>query len=209
MEFGSVKVNCTCILKSEFFMEDNLAVIHFENAQEWSEWLENHIDEKEVWVRIAKKGSGLTSVSYQQAVDAGLCYGWIDGQKRKYDEVSYIQRFTPRRPNSNWSKINRDKALQFIKEGKMKPAGFAAIENAKKSGAWNNVYDPQSTIEIPDDFQKLLSKNEKAKVFFDTLNKTNRYAILYRIKTAKKPKTREKRIRQFIEMLNKKEKIYT
>ena len=190
-------------------MKEKLPVILFKNKREWSEWLENHIAEKEVWVRIAKKGSSLISVGYQQAVDAGLCYGWIDGQKRKYDELSYIQRFTPRRPNSNWSKINKDKALQFIKEGKMKPAGLTAIENAKKSGAWNNVYDPQSTIEIPDDFQKLLVKNKEAKVFFDTLNKTNRYAILYRIQTAKKPETREKRIRQFIEMLNNKEKIYT
>ncbi len=189
-------------------MKDNLPVILFETEEEWSNWLESNTDNSGVWVRIAKKNSGLISISYQQAVDIGLCYGWIDGQKQKCDEQTYVQRFTPRKPKSNWSKINKDKALQFTKEGKMKPAGFASIENAKKSGAWDNAYESQTTIQVPGDFQNLLNKNKVAKEFFETLTSVNRYAILYRLQTARKPETREKRLAQFIDMLNRKEKIH-
>ena len=189
-------------------MKDNIPVILFETEEEWGKWLENNIDAPGVWVRISKKGSGITSISYQQAVDVGLCYGWIDGQKKKYDEKTFIQRFTPRKPKSNWSKINKEKALLFIAEGKMKPAGLATIENAKKSGAWENAYESQTTIKIPEDFQKLLDRNKLAKEFFETLNSVNRYAILYRLQSARNPETREKRLNQFIDMLNKKEKIY-
>ncbi len=189
-------------------MKDNLPVILFETEAEWADWLEESIIAPGVWVRIAKKGSGIISISYQQAVDVGLCYGWIDGQKQKYDETTFVQRFTPRKPKSNWSKINKDKALQFIEEGKMKPAGLVSIENAKKSGAWDSAYESQSKIEIPEDLQKFLDENKEAKEFFETLNSVNRYAILYRLQSARKPETREKRLKQFIEMLNKKEKIY-
>ena len=189
-------------------MKDNLPVVFFKNGDELTDWLENNLDAPGVWVRIAKKGSGLVSITYQQAVDAGICYGWIDGLKKKYDEQTFVQRFTPRRPKSNWSKINKEKALQFIREGKMKPAGMAAIENAKKSGAWEKAYDSQTTIKIPEDFQKLLDENKIAKEFFETLNSINRYAMLYRLQNARKPETREKRLKQFIEMLNKREKIY-
>jgi uncharacterized protein YdeI (YjbR/CyaY-like superfamily) len=189
-------------------MKDNLPVLLFETEELWANWLENNINAPGVWLRIAKKGSGLTSVSYQQALDVALCYGWIDGQKQKYDDLTFAQRFTPRKPKSNWSKINKDKVLQFIAEGKMKPAGLVTIENAKKSGAWDNAYSSQTMIEIPEDFQKLLYENKVAKVFFENLNKLNRYAILYRLHTARKPETREKRLKQFMKMLNNKEKIY-
>ncbi len=189
-------------------MKDDLPVMLFKNEDELISWLENNSDAPGVWLRIAKKGSGLTSVTYPQAVDTGICYGWIDGLKKKYDDQSFIQRFTPRKPKSNWSKINKDKALQFIKEGKMKPAGLATIEYAKKSGAWENAYSSQATIKIPEDLQKFLNDNKEAKEFFETLNSVNRYAILYRLQSARKPETREKKLKQFIEMLNKKEKIY-
>lgn len=189
-------------------LKNNLPEIMFRNEEEWENWLENNIDASGVWLRIAKKRSGLISITYQQAVDVGLCYGWIDGLKKKYDEQTFIQRFTPRKPKSNWSKINKEKALRFIAEGKMKPAGLATIENAKKSGAWESAYDSQTTIKIPEDFQKLLDENKAAADFFETLNSVNRYAILYRLQSARKPETREKRLKQFIEMLNKKEKIY-
>jgi len=189
-------------------MKDNLPVLLFANEEEWANWLENNINAPGVWLRIAKKGSGITSVSYQQAVDVGLCYGWIDGQKQKFDELTFAQRFTPRKPKSNWSKINKDKVLQFIAEGKMKPAGLVTIENAKKSGAWENAYSSQTAIEIPEDFQKLLDENKEAKIYYESLNKLNRFAILSRLQTARKPETREKRLKQFMEMLNKKEKIY-
>ena len=139
----------------------------------------------------------------------GICYGWIDGLKKKYDEKSYIQRFTARKPRSNWSKINKDKALQFIDEGKMKPAGLVCIENAKKYGAWETAYDSHSTIEVPEDFQLLLDENKVAKEFFDQIDRTNRYAILVRLQIARKPETREKKMKQYIEMLNNKIKIYT
>jgi uncharacterized protein YdeI (YjbR/CyaY-like superfamily) len=190
-------------------MNDDLPVMLFKDETEWSDWLENHGDAPGVWLRIAKKGSGLTSVTYQQAVDVGICYGWIDGLKKKYDEKSFIQRFTARKPRSNWSKINKDKALKFIDEGKMKPAGLVTIENAKKCGAWDLAYDSYSTIKVPEDLQKYFDENKEVKEFFETLNSVNRFAILYRLQSARKPETREKRFKQFIEMLNKKEKIYS
>lgn len=189
-------------------MNDDLPVILFNNESEWIAWLENNSNAPGVWLRIAKKGSELTSVTYQQALDVALCYGWIDGIRKTYDEQTFKQRFTPRKQKSNWSKINKDKALRFIDEGKMKPAGLATIEIAKKSGAWKNAYSSQTTIEVPDDFRKLLDENKAAKAFFKILDKQNRYAILYRLQTARKPETRERRLKQFIDMLNRNEKIY-
>ena len=189
-------------------MKDNLPVILFESKEEWSYWLENNIDAAGVWVRIAKKGSGIISVSYQEAVDAGICYGWIDGLKQKFDEKTYAQRFTPRKPKSNWSKINKQKALQFIAEGKMKPAGLATIDNAKKAGTWKTAYDSQSTIKVPNDFNRALKENAEADTFFSTLDRINRYAILVRIQTAKTVEKRAEKINQFVEMLANKKKIH-
>ena len=190
-------------------MNDNLPVIHFKTQTDWENWLEKNLTEAGVWLKIAKKGSGQVSVSYQQAVDSGICYGWIDGQKQKFDEQFYLQRFTPRKPKSNWSKINKNKALEFIAEGKMKDSGLLTIENAKKSGAWENAYESQKNIQIPDDFQTALNANSEALHFYNSLNSVNRFAILYRIKTTKTAEKRAEKIEKFMEMLSKKEKIYS
>jgi uncharacterized protein YdeI (YjbR/CyaY-like superfamily) len=190
-------------------MKDNLPILLFETQTNWESWLEKNINETGVWLKIAKKESGQNSVSYQQAVDSGICFGWIDGQKQKFDEQFYLQRFTPRKTNSNWSKINKEKALKFIAEGKMKDSGLLTIENAKKSGAWENAYESQKNIQIPDDFQTALNANSEALHFFNSLNSVNRFAILVRIKTTKSAEKRAEKIEKFLEMLVKKEKIYS
>jgi uncharacterized protein YdeI (YjbR/CyaY-like superfamily) len=161
-----------------------------------------------VWVRLAKKGSPITSTDYQQTLEVALCYGWIDGQKKSYDETSWLQKFTPRRPKSIWSKINREKAQALIDNGQMKPAGMCAIEAAQQDGRWEAAYEPQSKATVPEDLQAALDANAKAKAFFETLNSANRYAILFRIHQTKKAETRAKRINDFIGMLERHEKIY-
>jgi uncharacterized protein YdeI (YjbR/CyaY-like superfamily) len=181
----------------------------FEHQQAWADWLDkNHAMSTGLWLRLAKKAAGLKSVSYAEAVEVALCYGWIDGQTKSYDESSWLQKFTPRGAKSIWSKINREKAERLIKNGQMKPAGLQAVESAKQDGRWDRAYDSPSNATVPDDFQAELDKNTKAKAFFATLNNTNKYAILFRIQTAKKAETRAKRIRQFIDMLEKNEKLY-
>ena len=152
--------------------------------------------------------SGLSSVSYAEAVETALCYGWIDGQAKSFDASSWLQKFTPRRAKSIWSKINREKAEALIRRGQMKPAGLAAIERARQDGRWDAAYDGQRTASVPDDFQSELDKNEQAQAFFATLDSRNRYAILFRLQTAKKAETRVRRIEQFIQMLAKQEKLY-
>jgi uncharacterized protein YdeI (YjbR/CyaY-like superfamily) len=189
-------------------MKDNLPIILFETEQDWIDWLEENGNEPGVWVRIAKKNSGIISISYQQALDVALCFGWIDGLKNKFDEKTFIQRFTARKPNSKWSKINRTKAEQFIAEGKMRPSGLAVIEIAKQKGTWETAYDSQSNISVPEDFQSELNKNPQAAEFFKTLESVNRYAILYRLQTARTPELRVKKLKQFVEMLQRKEKIH-
>jgi len=161
-----------------------------------------------VWLKVAKKDSGISSVTIPEALDIALCYGWIDGQRLGFDEKYYLQKYTLRRPKSLWSKINVEKVERLIASGQMKPAGFKAIEAAKADGRWARAYDSQKNISVPEDFQAALDKNKKANAFFVTLNSVNRYAILFRIHNAKKTETRTKRIRQFIEMLEKNEKIY-
>ena len=181
----------------------------FESASHWEAWLkENHENSAEVQLQIAKKGSGHTSVTYAEALDVSLCYGWIDGQKLPMDDKFFIQKFTPRRAKSVWSKVNTEKVEQLIKQGRIQPAGMKQIEAAKADGRWDAAYASQKNMEIPEDFQAELDKNPEAKAFFDTLNKTNRFAIYFRITTAKKPETRRTRIEKFIEMLTKHEKIY-
>jgi uncharacterized protein YdeI (YjbR/CyaY-like superfamily) len=159
-------------------------------------------------VQIAKKNSGVVSINYQQALDIALCYGWIDGLKKKFDEATFIQRFTARKPNSKWSKINKEKVKRFIAEGKMKPAGLASIEIAKQKGTWQTAYDSQKNITVPKDFQEQLDNNPQAKEFFKSLDGVNRYAILYRLQTARTPELRAKKLVQFLEMLLRKEKIH-
>lgn len=188
----------------------DLPMVPFKDEKSWSAWLEkNHASSPGVWLKLAKKGSGIQSVSYPEALEAALCYGWIDGQKKPFDESWWLQKFTPRGPKSLWSKINREKAEALIQSGEMQPAGLKAIELAKKDGRWESAYASQSKAEVPSDFQAELDRNPKAKAFFATLESYNRYAILFRIHTAKKTETRAKRIQQFIGMLERGEKVHS
>jgi len=181
----------------------------FEDQDAWAAWLEsNHADSPGLWLRHAKKASHLASVSYAEALDVALCYGWIDGQKKSYDESSWLQKWTPRGAKSIWSKINREKALKLIEQARIQPAGLAEVERAKQDGRWEAAYDSHSTATVPDDLQAALDSNAEAGAFFATLNGTNRYAILFRIQTAKKAETRAKRIREFIGMLERHEKMH-
>lgn len=181
----------------------------FPTQAKFRAWLDkNHAKAPEIWVKFAKKGSGIKSVNYQDAVEVALCYGWIDGLVRKLDDDYYVQRFTPRRPKSKWSKINRAKVEQLIKAGKMKPAGFAEVERAKADGRWNAAYASPSTMDVPDDLRRELEKNPRARGFFETLNKSNRYAVLYQIHDAKRPETRARRIKKFVEMFDEGKKLY-
>jgi uncharacterized protein YdeI (YjbR/CyaY-like superfamily) len=187
----------------------DLPVVLFATQSDWRAWLEeNHTQPQGLWLKHAKKSSGKASVSYLVALEEALCYGWIDSQKQAYNENYYLQKFTPRGPKSIWSKINVAKTEELIQSGKMKPAGFAAINLAKQDGRWDAAYDSPSSSKIPEDFLAELNKNPKAKHFFETLNKANVYAFTWRIQTAKKPETRRAKIDQFIEMLNKGEKLH-
>jgi uncharacterized protein YdeI (YjbR/CyaY-like superfamily) len=181
----------------------------FEDQQTWFSWLrKNQATSSGVWLRIAKKGANVRSVSYLQAVDAALCFGWIDGQKKSDDERYWLQRFTPRSEKSIWSKINREKAIRLIELGQMNAAGRREVERAKRDGRWDGAYDSPSGATIPADFQAVLNKIPRAKAFFANLDSRNRYAVLFRIQTAKKTETRAKRIKQFADMLSRHEKIY-
>ena len=188
---------------------DGLPVMLFETQADFEAWLdEHHASASGAWLRLAKKASGLRSLSYGEAVEAGLCFGWIDGQKKGYDERSWLQRFTPRGPQSIWSKVNRAKAEALIAAGRVRPAGLAAVERARQTGRWDAAYDPASTATVPEDLQAALDASERANAFFKTLSGANRYALLFRIQTAKKPETRARRIQKFIDMLERGEKLY-
>lgn len=178
----------------------------FTSPKKWETWLaKNHASSQGVWLQIYKKASEIKTVSYDQALDAALCYGWIDGQKHKYDEQSWLQKFTPRRPKSLWSQRNREHIARLIKEKRMKAAGLKQVELAKKDGRWDAAYASPSNATIPTDFLTALSKNKKAEMFFGTLSKTNLYSISWRLQTAKKPETRAKRMKAILEMLAKNE----
>jgi uncharacterized protein YdeI (YjbR/CyaY-like superfamily) len=185
------------------------AIRGFKTRRDFAAWLEkNHKDSPALWVRIGKKGSEIKSITYAEGVDVALCYGWIDAQKLPESETAWLQRFMPRRPRSIWSKINREKALALIANGQMTEAGLVEIERAKKDGRWKAAYDSPSAARVPPDFERELERHPKAKAFFKTLSRTNSYAITWRIQTAKKPETRERRIRTFIEMLEKGETLH-
>jgi len=187
----------------------DLPVLPFPSDRAWEAWLaKNHAASPGIWLKFAKKGSGIPSVYYPQALEVALCYGWIDGQLKSLDERYYLQRFTPRRPKSKWSKINCTKATGLIDAGRMKPAGLRQVEAARADGRWDSAYGSPSTITVPPDLRAALEKNPKAKAFFATLTGRNRYAILYRLYDAKRPETRAKRIAQFIEMLSAEKKPY-
>jgi uncharacterized protein YdeI (YjbR/CyaY-like superfamily) len=168
----------------------------------------NHSKSTGLWLRLAKKGSSLRSPSHQEALEAALCYGWIDGQKRPESDEAWLQRFLPRSSRSLWSKINREKALALIACGEMKASGLQAIENAKKSGRWDAAYDSPSGATVPRDFQTALDASPKAAAFFSILDRANRYSVLWRIQTVKKAETRSRKIEKFIGMLERKEKIH-
>ncbi|MBV8550553.1 MAG: YdeI/OmpD-associated family protein [Acidobacteriaceae bacterium] len=181
----------------------------FKSRKAWAAWLEkNHRTSCGLWLRLTKKGAGLVSVTYAEAVEVALCYGWIDGQKRGESDQAWLQRFVPRSEKSIWSKINREKAASLIEEGRMKAAGLEAVERAQKDGRWQAAYDSPSRATVPGDLQAALNDHPKAKAFFHALDSANRYAILFRIQTVKKAETRVRRIRQFIDMLERNEKIH-
>ena len=187
----------------------DLLVLSFDSPGAWDDWLgEHHTESQGVWLKIAKASAGTTSVSYAQALDAALCYGWIDGQKKSYDDRFWLQKFTPRRSRSVWSRVNTEKALALIESGKMKPAGLRQVDAARHDGRWDAAYASPRSMAIPDDFRVQLDRNPGAREFFETLNKLNRYAICYRIENAKKPETRKARIDKFIAMLADREKLY-
>jgi uncharacterized protein YdeI (YjbR/CyaY-like superfamily) len=187
-----------------------LPILLFERQQAWAEWLDRHAsDSPGAWLRFAKKKSEIQSLSYAEALDVALCYGWIDSQKKSYDEASWLQKFTPRGPKSIWSKINREKVQALMEAGRMKPAGLLAVERAKGDGRWDAAYDSQSNATVPEDLQAALDQNPKALAFFATLDSANRYAILFRIHAAKKPETRSRKIAAFVAMLERNEKIHS
>ena len=190
-------------------LNPELSILPFASQSKWANWLAKQHDKSAgVWLKLAKKDSGIPSVTYHEALEVALCYGWIDGQKKSFDEKYFLQKFTPRRPKSIWSKINVEKVERLIASGQMKPAGLKAIEAAKADGRWEQAYASQKNISVPEDFQSALDKNKKAQAFFETLNSANRYSFLFRIETAKKAETRAKRIQQFVEMLEKNEKFH-
>lgn len=179
------------------------------NAASWARWLKrHHASAADVWLRIAKKDSGIASIDYAGALEEALCWGWIDGQRRSDDAQYFQQRFTPRTRRSIWSQINRAKVLKLIEEGRMQPAGHAEIERAKADGRWDAAYEGVAAATVPPDLQAALDANKKAAKFFATLDSRNRFAILFRTQSAKKPETRARRIAQFVEMLAKGEKIH-
>ncbi len=184
--------------------KQDLPILPFASQSKFADWVaKNHEKSQGLWLKIAKKDSGISSVTYTEALDIALCYGWIDGQKKSFDEKYFLQKFTPRRPKSIWSKINVEKVERLIKSGQMQPAGLKAIEAAKADGRWDNAYDGQKNMPVPEDFQKALNKNKKAKTVFESLKSSERYSFLFRIHNVKKAETRQKKIKQFVEMLEK------
>ena len=187
----------------------DMPIMAFETARAWDAWLVKHgASSTGIYIQIAKKDSGLLSITYAEALDVALCHGWIDAIKRSYNDASFLQKFLPRKPKSIWSQINKKKVQELIKAGLMQPAGLAAVERAKANGLWKNAYAPASSITVPSDLQAALKKNKKAAAFFKTLKSNNRYAILHRLHTAKKEETRAKRLALFIGMLERGETIH-
>jgi uncharacterized protein YdeI (YjbR/CyaY-like superfamily) len=187
----------------------DLPTLPFATSRAFADWLaENHATSRGVWLRLAKTASGIASIKYAEAVETALCWGWIDGQARRIDETWYVQKFTPRGTRSIWSKINCAKATALIESGRMKPAGLAEVERAKQDGRWARAYDSPSNATVPDDLAVALAENARAAAFFIGLDSRNRYAVLHRIQTAKKPETRARRIAEFVAMMARGEKLY-
>jgi len=186
-----------------------LPIKTFGSQEAWREWLHDHYkDQAGLWLKMAKKASGIPTVMYAEALDVALCYGWIDGQKKSCDESYYLQKFTPRRARSMWSQVNRDKVAELIRRGLMQPSGLAEVERAKADGRWEAAYaSPRNTV-APDDLLTALAASPKAEAFFEGLNKTNRYSIVSRIQGARRPETRAARIAKFVDMCERGEKLY-
>ena len=189
--------------------KDGKPILTLASEAEWEAWLDaEHATSDGVWLKFAKKGSGVETVVYAEALDVALCYGWIDSQVARLDERFYLQKFTPRRARSKWSQINREKIEALTKEGRMKPAGLEQVELAKADGRWDAAYSSPANIEVPDDLKAALEASPKAAEFWDGLNKSNRFAILYQLQDAKKPETRARRLEKFVGMLERGEKLY-
>lgn len=187
----------------------SLATVRCRDAKAFTQWLaKHHASSAGVWLQIAKKDSGLASITHAEALEAALCQGWIDGQRNSLDAQYFLQKFTPRRARSTWSKVNCAKALALIESGDMQPAGLAEVERAQADGRWDAAYDAQSKMTVPDDLAALLKKSAKAQAFFESLDSRNRFAILFRLQTAKKAETRERRLVKFFDMLKRGEKIH-
>lgn len=189
--------------------QKDIPMLPFKTPKSWRAWLETHYatEPQGLWLRLYKKGRG-QSITYAEALDEALCFGWIDGQKKSYDDDSYLQKFTPRRTRSLWSKRNIEHIERLTQEGRMTPAGQAEVDAARADGRWDRAYDAPSNAQIPGDFLAALDASPKAKAFFETLNKTNRYAIVWRLQTAKKEETRQRRMQQLLTMLERGEKIH-
>ena len=184
-------------------------ILIFKSTLDFRNWLEkNNATSDGIWLRIFKKDSGEKSITYAEALDQSLCYGWIDGQKRAHDKHSWIQKFTPRRAKSGWSKVNTQHVERLVKTGQMTSAGLKVIESARADGRWNAAYDSPRNATPPEDFLRALDNNRKAKAFFETLNRANIYSIVYRLQTAKRPETREKRMKLILEMLARGESFH-
>jgi uncharacterized protein YdeI (YjbR/CyaY-like superfamily) len=177
-------------------------ILFFATPVELEAWIDEHGEESDgIWLKFAKKDSGIESVVYAEAVEIALSHGWIDGQAKRLDDDHYLQRFTPRRSRSKWSRINREKAERLIAEGRMRAGGLREVERAKEDGRWEDAYDSPSTATVPDDFQAALDAEPAAAEFFASLGSTKRYSFLYRITDAKRPETRAKRIAEYVELL--------
>lgn len=186
----------------------DLPIRLFRTAAAWEKWLAAHGDAPGLWLKIAKKDQGVTSVNYSDALDVALCHGWIDGLKRACDEQYFLQRFTPRKPRSLWSKLNVARIGKLVESGRMQPAGLREVERAKADGRWEAAYRAASGMEVPPELAAALKKNAKARKAFEALNGTNRYAFCWRVHTAKKPETKQARVAKFVEMLERGEKIH-
>ena len=195
--------------RAESSTAKDLPVLSFATARAWSEWLATHpVSLRGLWLKIAKKGAGSASVTYSEAIDGALAWGWIDGQKGRFNDVWWLQRFTPRTAKSAWSKINRAKVEALIANGRMEAPGLAEVERAKQDGRWGRAYDGARSSSVPADLIAAFARNARARAFFDTLDGTNRYAILYRVQTAKKPETRAERITRFVALCARHETIH-
>jgi uncharacterized protein YdeI (YjbR/CyaY-like superfamily) len=186
----------------------DLPTLSFASQKEWEAWLEANESATGVWMKIAKKASGIESITHPDAVEVALCHGWIDGQRKRLDEEFFLQKFTPRTARSPWSRINREKAERLVEAGRMRPRGLRELERAKADGRWDTAYDPQSTVTVPEDLRRELDRRPDAAAFFATLDSRNRYAILYRLQDAKRPETRARRLAEFVTMLEEHRKVY-